>query len=309
MKRLDSLLVHGLVSDSMSSPCITLSKDAKISDAKMVMRNRRISGIPIVNENLELVGLISIENIILALENNYIDDTIEEHMVKDVVYLMEDWDISVVIEYLSTYDYGRYPVVDRDHKVVGVLTKGDLMEYLYKRLGNIYLHNKRREDVLISHRYRGITKPTDETDTFFYEVDTDDLDMAGVGSMMFKKFLQEKGFPSTYVRRASIAVYEAEVNIVIHAGGKGYIEAYLDKDQLFVLIVDYGPGIDDIELAMEPGYTTAPDSAREKGFGAGMGLDNVKKYTDKLVILSSASGVKIEMVVLGKGEELPEEEI
>jgi len=142
-----------------------------------------------------------------------------------------------------------------------------------------------------------------EENRFYYEIDTNDIDNAGIGSTMLKRFLKEHDFPDEDIRRASISCYEAEVNVVIHAGGKGCIEGYLKNNQLYVVLVDRGPGIEDIELAIQPGYTTATDEVRARGFGAGMGLDNIKTYTDKLVILSSGTGVKIEMVILAKARE------
>ena len=103
----------------------------------------------------------------------------------------------------------------------------------------------------------------------------------------------------------SSALYEAEVNVVLHAYGKGHIRASVDDGHVFIIVSDGGPGIDDIEKAMQPGFTTASDEVRERGFGAGMGLDNIKKYTDKLIILSSESGIKMEMVITSEEQAAP----
>ena len=295
----DTLLAHDRVSDFMSKPPFTLIRDATMADAKLLMRSHRISGVPIVDEEGKLMGLISLENLIICLENDNMDDPVEKHMVKDVVYLTDSMDVTTVIEYLMTYLYGRYPVIDKDNRVVGVVTNGDLIIHILERLGNIYLHDKRRDEILTP----GASLLSPETfvsdEYFLYVIDSTDLDLAGQGSTLFKKYLQERGFPPEDTRRASISLYEAEVNVVLHAHGKGEIKACILEDQVFLLVTDSGPGIDNIELAMVPGYTTASDEVRARGFGAGMGLANIKKFADKLIILSSDTGVKIEMVIVG----------
>lgn len=300
-----SLLMHSKVSDFMATPPITLTKNATMADAKAVMKAKKISGIPIVDNAGVLIGLVSIENIIIALENNNINRSIEDHMAKNVIYLVDTMAVSTAMGYLTHHDYGRFPVVDKNHVVVGVVTKADLMQYMYERLGQIFMHNKRRDQILTPVTFLIDDQDAQESEEyksrlFSYKIDSTDIDHAGQGSTLFKKFLQERNFPPDATRRASIALYEAEVNVVLHAGGKGFIKAFLEKGQIYVVVMDSGPGIDDIDTAIQPGYTTASDEVREKGFGAGMGLANIIKYTDKLVILSSGNGLKMEMVVIAK---------
>jgi CBS domain-containing protein len=284
----------------MSTPPITLTKDATMADAKALMREYRISGIPIIDDNNLLIGLVSIENIIIALENNVINEPIEKHMVRGVVYVFDDMDISFLMDFIKSYDYHRYPVVNRKHEVVGIITQGDLMSHLYTRLGSIYMHNKRRDDILMPSIPPLKTETVIKDEPFSYTIDTSDLDEAGKGSTFFKKFLLERDCPPENIRRASISLYEAEVNVVLHGGGKGFIKCYYMDGQIFMMVIDHGSGIEDIELAMQVGYTTASDEVRRRGFGAGMGLDNIKRYTDKLIIISSKAGVKIEMLVIPK---------
>ena len=295
----------------MTSPPIILTKEKTMADAKAIMRDKRISGIPIVDEQEKLIGIVSIENIILALENGWINEPVEKHMVKNVIYLLNGMAISTAMEYLMTHNYGRYPVIDRNtRKVVGVVTKADLMQHLYERLGRIYMHNKRRDKILTPVDFLLDQKAPEEKKferkLFSFTIEDTDIDHAGKGSTLFKKFLQERNFPEEAARRASIALYEAEVNVVLHANGEGLIKAFLEKNQVYIVIVDSGPGIDDIDLAIQPGYTTATDDVREKGFGAGMGLPNIIKYTDKLVILSSSNGLKMEMVIITKNDQKQE---
>ncbi len=122
-----------------------------------------------------------------------------------------------------------------------------------------------------------------------YDVPGDDFTRAGEASADMKMRLKKLGMPSDAVRRASIALYEGEINLAIHAGG-GHIDVTIEPDSVAMVLSDTGPGIADIALAMSEGYSTAPDEVRSLGFGAGMGLPNMKKYADGFDI-SSQLGV------------------
>ena len=116
-----------------------------------------------------------------------------------------------------------------------------------------------------------------------YVVDGTYFTRAGEASGKIKKTLKDIGFPPQAVRNTAIAVYEAEINLVIHAGG-GEIDVEITPEYVKVVLTDHGPGIENIELAMQEGYSTAPDRIRALGFGAGMGLPNIKKYSDEMDI-------------------------
>ena len=116
-----------------------------------------------------------------------------------------------------------------------------------------------------------------------YEVPGNDFARAGEASGHIKSMLKELGFAPAMIRRVAITTYEAEINMVIHAGG-GRVTATVTPDAVKVVFVDHGPGIPNVELAMQEGYSTAPDKVRALGFGAGMGLPNIKKYTDEMKI-------------------------
>ena len=116
-----------------------------------------------------------------------------------------------------------------------------------------------------------------------FEVPGDDFTRAGEASAAVKRTLKQLGFPSDAIRRVAIAMYEAEINMVIHAGG-GVADVDILPDRVTVVLTDHGPGIPDEEKAMQEGWSTAPDNIRSLGFGAGMGLPNMKKYTDQMAI-------------------------
>ena len=118
-----------------------------------------------------------------------------------------------------------------------------------------------------------------------HEVSADDFAAAGAASAAVKKTLKQLGFPSDFIRRTSIAMYEGEINMVIHGRG-GVADIEIGEEHVTITLCDQGPGIPDIDLAMQEGWSTASDSIRELGFGAGMGLPNIKKQSDDFSISS-----------------------
>lgn len=122
--------------------------------------------------------------------------------------------------------------------------------------------------------------------TLFYQVPADDFTRAGEASSNVKSVLKQMGVSPEIIRKVAIAMYEGEINMVIHASG-GNIEVTISPEEILMILKDQGPGIEDIELAMQPGYSTAPDNIRNLGFGAGMGLSNMQKYSDDMVIDST----------------------
>lgn len=130
-----------------------------------------------------------------------------------------------------------------------------------------------------------------------YDVDGDDFTRAGEASASVKKNLRQLGVDPEIIRKVAIALYEGEINMVIHAHG-GTIGVEISPEEITMLLADRGPGIADIELAMKEGYSTAPDEVRSLGFGAGMGLSNMKKNTDKMEISSIIGvGTTVSMMV------------
>lgn len=121
--------------------------------------------------------------------------------------------------------------------------------------------------------------------TFTYPIPSDDFSRAGYASAEMKKKLQQLGLPSNIIKKASIAMYEAEINMVVHAGG-GEASIDISENEITMVMKDHGPGIPDIEKAMQEGYSTAPQTIQELGFGAGMGLPNMKRNSDYLNIES-----------------------
>lgn len=133
--------------------------------------------------------------------------------------------------------------------------------------------------------------------TFRYTVDGDNFTSAGEASVQVKKRLRQLGFDPQTIRRVSIAMYEGEINMVIHAGG-GEAIVTISSDTIEIELTDHGPGIADISLAMQEGYSTAPDNIRNLGFGAGMGLPNMKRYSDEMTVESTVGvGTTVRMTI------------
>lgn len=130
-----------------------------------------------------------------------------------------------------------------------------------------------------------------------YDVDGENFISAGDASVHVKKKLRQMGFSPDVIRRVSIAMYEGEINMVIHACG-GKVDVLVCPEEIEIILEDEGPGIADVELAMKEGYSTAPDNIRSLGFGAGMGLPNMQRYSDEMKIESKVGeGTKISMKV------------
>lgn len=133
-----------------------------------------------------------------------------------------------------------------------------------------------------------------------YDVNGDDFTVAGEASGNVKKVLKQLGFSPEIIRRVAVAMYECEINMVIHADG-GEIDVEISPDKIHMVHSDRGPGISNVEKAMEKGYSTADENARELGFGAGMGLPNMERYTDEMKITTEVgTGTVVDMTVYVK---------
>ena len=130
-----------------------------------------------------------------------------------------------------------------------------------------------------------------------YDISADDFTRAGEASSDVKRKLKQMGVDPEAIRKVAIAMYEGEINMVIHAKG-GLITVEMTPQQIKMILADVGPSIPDVELAMQAGYSTAPDEIRSLGFGAGMGLPNMKKYSDEMEIDTRlGEGTTITMIV------------
>ena len=267
----------------MTKDVITIGPQDPMSELRGVLRRNRISGLPVVDED-RLLGVISIEDFIKWLGDRQEDCPIENRMTGELETLYADDPLVLAVGKFERSGLGRFPVVDREQrKLVGIVTKGDVIEGLLKKLEVDY-HEEEIHRYRASHIFEDI-EADNTTLLFQYEVKGQDFKKAGESSSRMKRTLKRLGVRPDLVRRVAIASYEAEMNLVVFTEG-GTIRARVQPCGVFLETEDSGPGIADLEKALQPGYSTAPDWVRELGFGAGMGLVNIRKSSDRFDIQS-----------------------
>jgi len=277
------------VGEVMASKMVSVGPHQTMAEFRLVLRDNRISGTPVV-ENGKLVGMVSIEDLINALYDNAINDPVRERMKTKVECLYSDELLVHCIAKFSKYGYRRYPVLNRENELVGIITKGSIVEGLLRKLEIEY--EQHETNVSLTRQRPTMRKFFEDVSAdeisfaFKYRVTGQTLKDAGKAASELKNALKKLGVCPPLLRRIGVATYEAEINLASYTKG-GEIRAQVEKWGITVEVTDKGPGIPDIELAMKPGYSTAPDWVRELGFGAGMGLANIKKCSDEMDLKSS----------------------
>ncbi len=277
------------VGEVMPPTMVTVGPEQTMSELRILLRDNRLSGTPVV-ENGKLVGMISIEDLINALTDNAINAPIRERMKTKVECLYADELLVHCIAKFSKFGYRRYPVLNRDNELVGIVTKGSIVEGLLKKLEVEYEQSESkaaltRQRPTMRKFFEDVT--ADEISfTFKYNIIGQTLKDAGKAASELKNALKKLGVCPPLLRRIGVATYEAEINLASYTKG-GVIRAQVEKWGVTVEAIDTGPGIPDVEKALQPGFSTAPDWVRELGFGAGMGLANMKKCADEMNLVSS----------------------
>jgi CBS domain-containing protein/anti-sigma regulatory factor (Ser/Thr protein kinase) len=286
------------VGEVMSTTIFTIRPDQTMADLSLLLRDNRISGTPVV-ENGKLVGMVSMADLVNALGNNEINAFVRDKMTTTVECLYSDELLVHCLTKFSKYGFRRYPVLDHNEQLVGILTKGNVVEGLLKKLEIEYTQteSKVNEDdqrPAMSQLFQDVI--ADEISFCLkYYVEGQTLKSAGKAASELKNALKKLGVTAPTLRRIGVATYEAEINLASYTTG-GEILAQIDKGWIIVQAIDNGPGIPDVERAMQPGYSTAPDWVRELGFGAGMGLVNMKKCSDEMNLTSSVpEGTRLTM--------------
>ncbi len=272
------------VDQVMTRDVVTVRPDTPMSVMRDVFREKRISGAPVVEDD-RLVGIISLEDFIEWLYAREQNSVVEAKMTTDVDFLFGDEPLVHAVSRFAESGFGRFAVVDRaSGRLVGVITKGDIVAGLLKKLEIDYheeeVHRDRAGRILDDILAAGTTL------CFEYEVEGQNFDRAGESSSRLKRTLKGLGLDPDTVRRVAIATYEAEMNLIVFTDG-GTIAVRVDRLRITVEVSDAGPGIPDIEKALQPGFSTAPEWVRDLGFGAGMGLNNIRNGSDDLVIESA----------------------
>ena len=277
-------LVYELkVSDAMAQNVVVVKPNGMMSELRTILRKHKISGVPVA-DNDKLLGIISLEDFIKWFAEGGIDCPIKEKMTTDVIELYDDEPLVHAVGKFEKSGFGRFPVLDRkSKKLVGVITKGDIIERVLRKL-EIDYHEEEIHRYRASHIFEDIVADKLALVTNF-KVEGKNFKKAGEVSSKLRKTLTRLNIHPQIIRRVSIATYEAEMNLVFYTNG-GEISAKVQPDKIRIDIIDSGPGIPDVKKALVPGYSTAPDWVRELGFGAGMGLINIKKCADDFNLVS-----------------------
>jgi CBS domain-containing protein/anti-sigma regulatory factor (Ser/Thr protein kinase) len=278
--RLQELVYELEISEVMSKEVITVTPQASMVEIRDILRDHRISGVPVVEDDA-LVGIISIEDLIEALAMGEMGALVKEKMTPNPLTLRASDPLILSVDYFTRHGFGRFPVVDSRGKLVGILTQSDVTQGLLKKM-EVEYHEGEIRRYRASHIFEDVV--SDRTSvSLSYDLAARNFDHAGAASRKIKRALSRLGVPAQIVRRAAIATYEAEMNVIIHADERGgVLEVKVYPDKITIVAIDRGPGIPDIELAMRPGFSTAPEWIREMGFGAGMGLTNIRKCVDEM---------------------------
>jgi CBS domain-containing protein/anti-sigma regulatory factor (Ser/Thr protein kinase) len=292
LSKIQELVREMKVSEAMTREVVTLEPGTPMRQLGEVLRKGRISGTPVVEDG-KVVGIVSIEDFINWLGEGGRDVLVRDKMTREVTVVRGEEPLMHAISKLEDLGFGRLPVVEpHEQRLVGIITKGDVVEGLLKKLEIDY----HEEEV---QRYTGEWLFDDVFAdrsglNLEYHVPGGDVRNAGNCASRLRKTLARLGVHPHALRRIAIATYEAEMNVAIYTDG-GEITASVHPQEVVVVVTDSGPGIPDVEEAIRPGFSTAAEWVRELGFGAGMGLDNIRNCANEMKLTSEVGvGTRLE---------------
>ena len=295
LTRVDELAYDLRVREVMSDQLKIVTPDMRMSDVLNLLRQEQISGAPVV-EGGKLIGVISLEDLVKALTAVDLSSPVEKYMSTDVITVNGYDAVIEAVKAFTRYKVGRLPVLDRNGNLAGMITKGDITRGVLNALQQGY-HKEELRRYRASHLFEDII--SDRTSLILrYRILPRDFTRGGNASSLIKHALIRLGANPQIARRCGIAIYEAEMNLIIHTTNGGLIRLEIEPHRILMQAIDDGPGIPDIQLAMQPGFSTASNEVRELGFGAGMGLVNIQRCVDKMQLRSSPEmGTKLEMKI------------
>src|SRR5215216_1418593 len=291
INRVEELSYDLKISDVMTAALKSASPDMRLSQVLEILRLKRISGLPVV-ENDRLVGVLSLEDVVRALQKNDLSAPTGQYMTREAVTVASYESIVEAIRTFTERQLGRLPVIDENQNLIGMITKGDITRGILVALQKDYKTEEVRR-YRASHLFEDIISER-TTLVLRYTIKAGDFTQGGKASSYIKRALIRLGADPQLTRRCCIAVYEAEMNLIIHTTNGGILKLEVEPHRITMSATDDGPGISDTEQVFEPGYSTATEQVREMGFGAGMGLVNMKRCVDE---------IKLESTV-GKGSKL-----
>jgi len=276
------------IKDVMTRAVVTCNRTDTLRHIREVMKENHIGGLPITDGDT-LLGIVTLEDIIMALDKGYVDKPADEYMTRNVIVLEDDMPLSFAITYINKYHYGHFPVLNKNKELVGILTSRDVVQSLLVEMN--------REVLRLEKINQKESAPPDKYSKMSFTTIRHDFELAGKASTEIKKALKSRNIDSGIIRRIAIASYELEINQVVHSLG-GTISCTIQPDKVIIVAADKGPGIESIDQVMQEGWSTADEWIRSLGFGAGMGLPNTKRVSDEFSIESTpGAGTKVHSVV------------
>lgn len=293
LTQVEALAYELHVKDVMTRPVVSVRPTDDITHLSELLRKHSITGVPVLSEE-KLVGIISVKDLIAALERGDPTAQVSAYMTETLLTVNEGDALVRALEAFTKTGVGRLPVLDDGGRLVGMLTKGDIAHGLLRALQSPQSEEELRR-YRASHLFEDIV--SDRTSLFLrYRVRHRDFASGGLASTHVRRALLRLGASLETARRCAIAVYEAEMNLVIHTSNGGLLRVEIQPQLIFMEALDDGPGIEDIDRAMQPGYTTTPPEIRAMGFGAGFGLVNIQRCVDKMWLKSQpGEGTRLEM--------------
>ena len=282
--RVEELAYELRIHEVMTENVYCLDPDMEMESALDIFQARRFSGAPVTQEGA-LIGILSIEDLIRALRENRLHAHVREFMTTNPTTVRKQDPVVEALKVFSRTNFGRLPVLDGEGNVVGILTKGDISNGLLSALQRDY-HAEELIRYRASHLFEDIVSGRTSL-ILRYDIRKGDFIHGGNASSKIKRALLRLGASPQIARRCGIAVYEAEMNLIIHTNHGGTLRIEVEPHKITMEAYDDGPGIEDVELAMKAGYSTATHEVREMGFGAGMGLVNIKRCVDEMRLISS----------------------
>ncbi len=290
--RAEELAYELRIEEVMTRQVTSLAPAMKMSEVLESFRQKQISGAPVIDADHNLVGIISMEDLINALRQNNLEAQVSACMSSHLIMVKGSDPVVEALKQFVNTKVGRLPVVDGQGKMIGIITKGDITRGLLDALKKDYQVEEIRR-YRARHLFEDIE--SDRTSLILrYSIKARDFNAGGAASSNIKRALLRLGANPQIARRVGIAVYEAEMNLIIHTTNGGAIRVEIEPHQISIDAYDDGPGIQDIDQALKPGYSTASEEIRELGFGAGMGLVNISRCVTTMKLES----------VFGKGTRL-----
>jgi len=295
IRKVQELVFELKVGTAKERKVVTLSPDTMMSEVRAVLKSHKIAAAPVIVQST-LVGIISVNDYINWLTKREPDCPVSKQMSRDVKFLYEDEPLVDAIKSFEKYGFYEFPVINRKTgKFMGIITRRDIIVGLLRALEIDYL--KMEISSYTGHHFFNDMTADEISLVFEYKVPGKEIQHGGEVASKLKKNLSYLGIHPDIIRRVAISTYEAEMNLIIYGEG-GEITVNLDNKTIKINVKDEGPGIPDIQKALQAGYSTAPDWVRELGFGAGMGFTNIQNCAESFDIFSTTGkGTTLHIII------------